>query len=72
MSVPKQIVYRFDGDATTDEAEADLQGEEPIPQKDDVIQRMGRDWKVVSVTLEQSIGETKALPVYRVFLSDHV
>ena len=38
--------------------------------KDDVIQRQGRDWKVVNVILEQTIGDSKALPVYRVFLSD--
>lgn len=70
MGSPKQIIYRYNGDALSDEAETDRQGKLPVPEKDKIIQRDGRDWKVVSVVLEQTVGDSKALPVYYAFLSD--
>jgi hypothetical protein len=70
MSSPKQIVYRYNGIAATDETEVDLHGEQPVPEKDRVLERAGRDWKIVTVMLEQSVSDPKALPVYRVFLTD--
>jgi hypothetical protein len=72
VSAPKQIVYIYNGDATSEESETDLQGNLPVPQKDEVVLRGGREWKVVNVVLEQSIGDPKALPVYRSFLSDQL
>jgi hypothetical protein len=41
----KQLVYRYNGIAQSDEVEVDLNGEKPIPQKDQVIVRNGKQWK---------------------------
>ena len=38
MGSPKQIVYRYNRIAATDETEVDLHGEQPVPEKDGVLQ----------------------------------
>jgi hypothetical protein len=63
----KQLVYRYNGDATTDEAELDMHAEISIPEKGSFIERQGRRWKVVHIVVEQL---ATAVPVYRVFLID--
>jgi hypothetical protein len=63
----KQLVYRYNGDETTDEVELDMLGELSIPEKGSLIERKGHRWKVVHVIVEQL---ATAVPVYRVFLID--
>lgn len=68
MSVgkPKQIVYRYDGDAASEEPVTDFDGEVRVPQKDEIVRRKGKDWKVVAVN-EQTSSDGR-IPVHRVFL----
>lgn len=70
MKSPKQIVYRYNGDASTDEVEVDVDGDQEVPQKDSIITRRGSRWKVVAVIVEESVSVPKALPVHRVFLTN--
>jgi hypothetical protein len=66
---PKQIVYRYNGDAASEEVVQDLSGEITIPEKDSTVIRNGREWKAVHVTTEVSVTDPKALPIHRVFLT---
>ena len=66
----KKVVYRYNGEADSDEVVQDLDGEITIPEKGATIRRMERDWKVVHVTTELSVSNPKLLPVHYVFLSD--
>ena len=70
MGTPKQIVFRYNGDPATEEHVADLEGEETIPAQGAVVERKGKHWKVVAVNKEETITTPKAIPVYRVYLSD--
>jgi hypothetical protein len=63
-------VYRYNGDAATDEVIQDLDGELRVPQKGEFIVRKGVRWKVVQVTIEQTVSVPRNVPVYRVFLTD--
>ena len=69
MTKGRQFVYRYEGDPKSEEEVADLDGEIQIPKKDDVIERSGKNWKVVHVNTEQLLSNPPAIPVYRVFLT---
>jgi len=69
MKEPKQIVYRYDGTASSDEVVEDFAGEMVIPEKGNLIQRNGKMWKVVHVIKEETVAGPKAIPIYRVFLA---
>jgi hypothetical protein len=64
----KQFVYRYNGDLKSEEIEQDLDGEIAVPQKDQIIQRNGKSWKVVFVNTEFSLSQSGPIPVVRVFL----
>jgi site-specific recombinase XerD len=49
ISVARQIVFRYNGDASSDEELDDICGEEPIPAKNETYRRRNRTWKVVAV-----------------------
>lgn len=66
----KQIVYRYNGVESSDEVEADLDGEVPTPRLGDVIKRRGKNWKAVHIITE--LSGAGAIPVLRVFLSDQL
>ena len=70
MKEPKQIVCRYNGDEKSDEVEQDLDGEVDVPQKGHIITRKGKQWKVVHMVKEETVAGPKAIPVYRLFLSD--
>ena len=65
----KQVVYRYNGDASTDEVEVDPCGEITIPERDDIIIRKGKRWNVVHVITEETVGGPQAIPIVRIFLS---
>ena len=69
MARGKQFVYRYDGDAKSEEVEQDLLDEIPVPEKDQTISRKGKNWKVVAVMTEQLLSNPPAIPVHRVFLT---
>jgi len=62
----KQIVYRYDRVAESDEVEVDLDGDIRIPQKDEVLRRKEKGWRVVHV-IEENAPDGR-IPVFRVFL----
>jgi hypothetical protein len=68
----KQIVYRYNGDPKSDEVQPDLDGEIPIPQRDQIVMRNGKNWKVVQVNTETTVSVPKAVPIVRIFLTDQV
>lgn len=70
MPSAKKIVYRYNGDATTDEEQVDMKGELPTPQKGEVIMRKGVAWKVVDVHVELTVNIRRAVPIYRVYLTN--
>jgi hypothetical protein len=64
----RQYVFRYNGDASSEEVVPDLDAEIPVPNNMDVIERHGKKWKVVHMIKELSgVG---AITVIRVFLSD--
>jgi hypothetical protein len=68
----KQFVYRYNGVVTSDEIEVDFEGEKPTPQKDQVIVRNGKQWKIVMVNTEEPLNRSGPIPVVRVFLTDQL
>lgn len=66
----KQIVFRYNGDAKSEEIEYDLDGNIMTPRKGQTIARRGKEWEVVHVLLEQSLSADGPLPIVRVFLTN--
>ena len=64
----KRIVYRYNGDADSDEEEFDESGGFAVPERDAIIIRHGKVWKAVRVLREAGSGG--AIQVVRVFLTD--
>ena len=63
----KTIVYRYNGDAKSDEEEFDLSGAFAVPERHALFIRHGKLWKTVRVTRDiVSSGEN---PIVRVFLA---
>jgi hypothetical protein len=72
MRAAKQIVFRYNGDPTTEESDLDMDGDKSVPKPGSLIERKGGRWKVVQVNLERSEEEPFAVPIYRVFLANEV
>jgi hypothetical protein len=70
MRRAKQIVFRYNGDPSTEESDLDMDGDKSVPEQGSVIERRGVRWKVVQVNMERSTEEPFAVPIYRVFLAD--
>ena len=70
MKSAKQIVYRYNGDPSSEEVVVDSLGEMAVPSQGGVIERKGKRWKVLAVNVET--GAKGQLPVHRVFLSDQL
>ena len=59
MRVAKQIVFRYNGDLTTE-----------VPKQGSFVERKGERWKVVQVKVERSVTEPFEVPIHRVFLTN--
>jgi hypothetical protein len=68
----KQFVYRYNGVEASEEVEVDRDGEIAIPKQGDIITRKGKDWKVVTVMIQETVAGPQAIPVVRVFLTDQL
>jgi hypothetical protein len=66
----KQIVFRYNGDPTTEESVLDMDGDKSVPEQGSFIDRKGERWKVVQVNVEISMTEPFAVPIYRVSLTN--
>jgi hypothetical protein len=72
MRRAKQIVFRYNGDPTTEESDLDMDGDKPVPEQGSIIERRGERWKVVQVKMEISAEEPFAVPIYRAFLTNEL
>ena len=70
MRVAKQIVFRYNGDPTTEEIDLDMDGDKSVPKQGFFVDRRGERWKVVQVNVERSVTEPFEVPIHRVFLSN--
>src|SRR5258706_2621254 len=68
VSSARYFVYRYDGNADTDEVEFDPNMDTPIPKQNSVIARKGSNWKLASVQVEPTETASAAVPIFRVFL----
>jgi hypothetical protein len=66
----KQVVYRYNGVASSEEVEVDADGTVQVPDKDSIVTRNGSRWKVVQTNLQFNVSGSKELPILRVFLTD--
>lgn len=64
----RQFVFRYNGDAASDEVVEDFDAEIPIPEAGNIIERHKKKWKVIQTIKE--LSGAGAIPVIRVFLSD--
>jgi hypothetical protein len=69
MRPAKQIVFRYNGDPTTEEIDLDMDGEKSTPEQGSVIERKGLRWKVLQVRVEKDPAEPFEVPIHRVFLT---
>ena len=70
MKSAKQIVYRYNGDPTTEEIDLDMDGDKSVPEQGSFIERKGERWKVFQVNVETSISEPFQAQIHRVFLTN--
>jgi len=70
MKIAKQIVFRYNGDPTTEESDLDMDGDKSVPEQGTLIERRGERWKVAQVSIETSTEEPFAVPIYRVSLTN--
>jgi hypothetical protein len=69
MKCAKQIVFRYNGDPTTEEIDLDMDGDKSTPEQGTWIERQGGRWKVLRVSVETNAAEPFEVPIHRVFLS---
>jgi hypothetical protein len=72
MGAAKQIVFRYNADPTTEESDLDMDGDKSVPEPGSFVDRRGERWKVAQVSMETSMAEPFAVPIYRVFLTNKV
>jgi hypothetical protein len=72
MRAAKQIVFRYNADPTTEESDLDMDGDKSVPEPGSFIDRRGERWKVAQVSMETSMAEPFAVPIYRVSLTNKV
>ena len=70
MKSAKQIVYRYNGDPTTEEIDLDMDGDKSVPEQGSFIERKGERWKVFQVNVETSVSEPFQAQIHRVFLTN--
>ena len=72
MRAAKQIVFRYNGDPTTEEIDLDMDGDKSVPEQGSFIERRGELWKVTQVNVETSVSEPFQAAVHRVFLTNEL
>jgi len=61
----KELIYRYDGDPATEERVTDITGEATVPGVGEMIERQGKEWRVVAVVADYN----RAVVLYRIALS---
>jgi hypothetical protein len=70
MSIPAEIVFRYNGDPNSDEMELHTNPELALPPAESVIGRNGRSWKVSKVEVIPPTSEMTRIPLYRVCVTE--
>jgi hypothetical protein len=65
----KRIIYRYNGDPSTDELIKDTQY--IFPRVGEIVNRRGKDWKVVVANEDFNFSGPTPYPILRVFLTDN-
>jgi hypothetical protein len=69
QSKGKQIVYRFDGDSSTQQTVSDRAGTLLTPLVGAIINRNGTEWRVVGVREELDVKGPMAVAIHHVYLT---
>jgi hypothetical protein len=70
MSIPTEIVYRYNGDPASDEMEVHASLGVVLPHTHSVIERKGKAWEVSKVEVVPCVNEMTRIPVYRICLTE--
>jgi hypothetical protein len=65
MKDSRKIVYRYNGDASSDEVEVDFNGDMPVPRAGESVTRNGKQWRTIQVEIESDgVGMMKVVHLY--------
>jgi hypothetical protein len=67
--MPRQFVFRYNGEASSEETEQDLDDSMSVPETGSVYPRKGKLWCVAAVQTTASINAGGSIPIVRVFLT---
>jgi hypothetical protein len=70
MRLAKQIMFRYNGDPTTEGTDLDMGGDKSVPEQGSLVERKGVRWKVVQINVERNATEPFEVPIYRVSLTN--
>ena len=65
----KQIVYRFDGDSSTQQTVSDRTGTLLIPVVGAIVKCSGTEWRVVGIREELDLKGPMAVAIHHVYLT---
>jgi len=65
----KLIIFRYEGDARSDETFVDLLDEREIPALGDIVVVRDEQWRVLEIQTQELVSPPPSLPAYRVFLT---
>jgi hypothetical protein len=66
----KQIVYRYNGDPSTQQTVSDFKGTMVIPAVGAIVNRNGKKWRVCVVNYELDFKGPMSVPIHHVFLTN--
>lgn len=66
----RQIVFRYNGDANTEDVEQDFDNSMLIPEQGSAYQRKGKSWFVAGVQTTTSLDARGPIPIIRIFLNE--
>ena len=69
QSKGKQIVYRFDGESSTQQTVSDRTGTLLTPLVGATVKRNGKEWRVVGVREELDVKGPMAIAIRHVYLT---
>jgi hypothetical protein len=62
----KQIAYYYDAEINPEDTEVDMEGDMPVPEKGQILEKHGQRWRVEVVMVDHSFDG--ALDVHRIYL----
>jgi hypothetical protein len=66
----KQIVYRYNGNSSTEQTVSDRVGSMLTPSVGAILNRNGREWRVVIVRRDLDMRGPMSVPIHHVFLTN--